>query len=917
MARGASRRKQITEAFDGLCAAIGRALGAAEGRRDAAVRAHAHAMSELWLRADGLEAAGADPALRGLLTNPQLADPIARIEADRQAAFTPWLQTGPEQLARLLADAAPGTAGGWPREGVPDPVGTADGRGTVPGLWRIGDGRIGDRPPGGFPVGVPLLDEAHLQVHTTPDVRDAVESWLQDLLLRVLGYFRPGLVRLHLWDVGSVTGTLPGLYPLTRTGLLTVHDPTRLSQLLDELADRIRRVHTRVLADGHPSLRALADATGEPRTEPWVVAVLIGNRNSLREEDHRRLQRVARGGLACGIVLVLLDVPASLPAAVETVQVGDDGSAQTSMTGPHVRVRLAEPLPVAEVTDACHRIAAAYDDWRSRIATFQDLLPAPDDWCLASSADGLSAPIGFVEGDPVAMRLGDLSPHALIGGPSGSGKTNLLLILISSLAARYSPWEVEFYLLDFKEGVSFAQFAPGGEPPSWLPHARLIGVNVNTDREFGLALLQFLSDEMRRRATEAKRRGVSKLAELRAVDPGGYWPRIVAVIDEFQFLFAEMDAVGKAAVALLEDVARRGRSQGIHLVLASQDTSSIQAFWGRGAILEQFVLRIALPRARRVLVETNEAAVGLPRWHAVLNHESGTKHGNEIVRIPDASAPGLVEQAVQQRLYDHYVGGYGWAAPRVFDGNRTPTIGDLLASVTPDPGPPRSVVGLRIDVHGQPATVPLTPAPGRNVGVLAALGTDAVPVLETAVASVVGGRAPGTLECVIAPLVHEAEPAVARLADHAGAADQQVTRVPLTELGDRLVELAGRVEKRLTDGDRSPVLVVLFAADAAEGLLDRGGTEALRTLLHRGPETGIHVLGWWRSVQRLRGLLTMGAAPDDLGALVALDVRGADLGPLVPGMTVGWSPRPGRGLFFDRAQHSQPEVIIVPNRMDP
>ena len=172
---------------------------------------------------------------------------------------------------------------------------------------------------------MPLLDESHLQVHRTPDNREAAEAWLQDLLLRVLSYFQPGLVQLHIWDVGSFTGTLPGLYPLTRAGLLTVHDPTRLPQLLAELTDRIRRVHTRVLVDGHPSLRALAAEPAGSAAEPWVLAVLIGNRSALREEDHRQLQRVARGGLACGVQLVLLDVPVSLPAAVETVRVADDG----------------------------------------------------------------------------------------------------------------------------------------------------------------------------------------------------------------------------------------------------------------------------------------------------------------------------------------------------------------------------------------------------------------------------------------------------------------------------------------------------------------------------------------------------------------------------------------------------------------
>ena len=69
-------------------------------------------------------------------------------------------------------------------------------------------------------------------------------------------------------------------------------------------------------------------------------------------------------------------------------------------------------------------------------------------------------------GDTGELTLADASPHALIGGPSGSGKTNLLLTLIASMAARYSPGELEFYLLDFKEGVSFAQFAPGRRDPT-------------------------------------------------------------------------------------------------------------------------------------------------------------------------------------------------------------------------------------------------------------------------------------------------------------------------------------------------------------------------------------------------------------------------------------------------------------------
>ena len=232
---------------------------------------------------------------------------------------------------------------------------------------------------------------------------------------------------------------------------------------------------------------------------------------------------------------------------------------------------------------------------------------------------------------------------------------------MGALAARYSPAELAFYLLDFKEGVSFARFAPGRRDPSWLPHVRLVGLNVNTDREFGLALLRFLGDELRRRADAAKRHEVTNLAELRAEDPDGSWPRIVAVVDEFQVLLAGRDAVAAEAVDLLEDLARRGRSQGIHLILASQDVSGIEALWGRPALVAQFSLRIALPRARRVLAETNQAAESLPRYHAVVNADSGAPEANRIVRVP---AAGDRERwnALQHRLWRRRPRGAGTAA---------------------------------------------------------------------------------------------------------------------------------------------------------------------------------------------------------------------------------------------------------------
>ncbi len=340
------------------------------------------------------------------------------------------------------------------------------------------------------------------------------------------------------------------------------------------------------------------------------------------------------------------------------------------MTGPHVTSRPDPPVPRSGSSRPPNAIAGEHERWRGRLGAFADLLPGGVGQGV--SRHGVVAPVGFADGMQIEARLDDSSPHALVGGPSGSGKTNLLLAWISAMAARYGPDELELYLLDFKEGVSFAQFAPGRRDPRWLPQARLVGVNINTDREFGLALLRFLSDQLAARAEAAKRHEVTKLAELREVDRQGRWPRIVAVIDEFQYLFTDGDAVTKEATALLEDILRRGRSQGIHLVFASQDVSGIQAFWGRPAIMEQFVLRIALPRARRILADLNDASLELPRWHAVVNHESGIRHGNETARVPDATARDAVDAVAAdvRPVVAHAEVAAG--RPVVFDGGRAP-----------------------------------------------------------------------------------------------------------------------------------------------------------------------------------------------------------------------------------------------------
>ncbi|MFI5842949.1 FtsK/SpoIIIE domain-containing protein [Catenuloplanes sp. NPDC051500] len=870
-------------------------------------------------------------AARGLVRAAQVAADEARIETRRRydviraahdaclAALTDARETARDEifdrfhreatarattLGRLASFCAPGPSSApWPawRPGPADRS----------GLLKVGTITVDeDTPP--VPALVPLLDHAHLEItrgpaegegrHRRPSTADGV---IAGLLLRALGGVPAGGLRLSVYDPDRLGGSLAGFAPLAAAGLLTFVGPGGLTAMLDELAEQIRRINETVLAGRYATL---ADIPGR-RPEPWRIAVLLGERDlgdaELSPSQRAQLDRLVRTGVACGVHLIARDVPLGAHPDVERLHIsGREALCDSAGVLP---VRLDPPPPAEQVSTVCRGLAESLTAGPPT-ALLADVIP--DEIWQECSASVLTAPLGVdADGAPIEVSLGDDPPHALIGGPSGSGKTNLIYAWLGALTTRYSPAELELYLLDFKEGVSFARFAPSPRDPSWLPHVRLAGVNVNDDREFGLALLRHLTTELQSRARAAKRCEAGKLAELRAEDPDGRWPRIVAVIDEFQVLLGGRDAVTAEAASLLEDLARRGRSQGIHLVLASQDVTGIEALWGRPGLVAQFTLRIALPKARRILAETNLAADVIPRHHAVINADSGAPGANRISRLPDAGDR-RAWRALQERLWQARPAEL--APPRLFDGDAVPAF-------TPDEAPdltaePRAALGETIDVRARPAYLAMTRAPGRNLAIIGTRGEEAVAILASAALSL--AATPGARFSVACP-----DPAVAALLEPLRAALPSAT----FHLGDTVPALFEDVSEDLS-GPHYLFGLALDAVSPSTRSTPAGGTgrspipspsaigtgAPLRTILEQGPERRVHVLGWWRSVARLRDDLGgIAARFDAIGGWVALDVHGADLAPLSP--TPGgpaWFPRPHRALCFDRSTDRVPQVII-------
>ncbi|MCN0176913.1 FtsK/SpoIIIE domain-containing protein [Salinispora arenicola] len=771
--------------------------------------------------------------------------------------------------------------------------------------------RLGDATPvagSGFSVVAPFVGAGHLAVDS--DARDpAVACWLRGVLLRVLAALPDGALQVVAVD-GATLGTVFGPFREmveAEAWPRPAIDLPGFQQVLAEAEERIER------AQG-----------GLPDPSVLLVCVAALPEGTGRRE-WSRLSAIAHAGPAAGVFLLLAGYPPpqhpgglnTAPRLEGTTQLTavDGGSFTVSdPPGQHrfssdgsglaVPMRLDAGPPDALVEVVCRRLARS-----ARVQTATDFtMLMPDEIWQQSSIDGLRTVVGREGRNECVLALDDVTPHWLVGGRTGSGKTVFLLDVLYGLASRYSPDELSLYLLDFKEGVSFAEFTPTAVDPSWIPHAHTVG--IESDREYGLAVLRTLSREMTRRATELKRAGVTKLADLRTGRPDVAMPRLLAVIDEFHVLFEGNDAVAQQAVALLEELARKGRSYGVHLILASQTISGVEALFTKtDSIFGQFPLRVALAGGGGVLDQLNDGADSLPIGGAVINSAAGIPGANRVIRFPNADAGSVAAQ--RQLLWA--ARRPGSAPPTVFAGyaEQHPDQDPTFVSLTPDVRRRRALVGRAVAVGLPTAGFTLDATPGSH---LAVLGTSPVgaDVLYAATASLARQHAPGTARFLLAPLVPAADDASDATVEAIAAAGHPHETISAAQLRTRLAELA-----QATGAGSGPTThLVIFGADIASSLLTtadpttyRSGHDDLRDVLANGPTHGVHLLGWWRSVSRFTNDLGP-TGGNEVACLVALNLPSNEVGALLGDYASEWRSRPNRALLIDR--HDDRRALIVP-----
>ncbi len=230
--------------------------------------------------------------------------------------------------------------------------------------------------------------------------------------------------------------------------------------------------------------------------------------------------------------------------------------------------------------------------WRQN-NTIVDRSPTPRP--RLKKAGTLRAIIGQGASEAMVLDLRTHGPHALVGGTTGAGKSEFLQAWVLGMAAAHSPDRVTFLFVDYKGGSAFADCVE-------LPHC--VGLVTDLNPHLVRRALTSLRAELQHREHLLNRKKAKDLLELEKRQDPECPPSLVLVIDEFAALASEMPEFVDGVV----DIAQRGRSLGIHLIMATQRPAGVIKDNLRANTNLRIALRMADESDSRDVVDDEVAA---------------------------------------------------------------------------------------------------------------------------------------------------------------------------------------------------------------------------------------------------------------------------------------------------------------------
>jgi S-DNA-T family DNA segregation ATPase FtsK/SpoIIIE len=789
---------------------------------------------------------------------------------------------------------------------------------TFPTVVQIGNLAVGEEQYTiTSPALFPFPGQQSLIFKADGSAKAITTQAIQSILLRLLATIPPGKLRFTFLDplgLGQNVAPFMHLYDDDEK-LITSKawtEPQHIEQRLADLTEQMETVIQKYLRNQYQNIEEYNQQAGEVE-EPYRVLVVFDFPTNFSEVAARRLLSIAANGPRCGVYTVILIDTAQPPlygfnqADLERIGIVITWNGQHFVyhdkTGGNERLEYLVQLDTPPSNALFERIVKTVGlqaktaskievPFAKMIRIFDSQLTSrpvdypgitkpisPEDpatWWVGETSHALLAPLGRAGANKVqSLRLSkDMASHTLVVGKTRSGKSTMLHTLITCIALFYDPREIELYLIDFREGVEFKIYAD-----THLPHARVIA--IESEREFGLSVLQRLNEEIKRRGelfNNAQGQSEIKIANLPEYrqKTGQVLPRILLIVDEFQKFFVEDDALASQAGQILDNLARQGIGFGIHLLLSSQTLSGVNL--PRSAI-NQMGVRIALQcnegDSRLILADDNHEARFLNRpGEAIYNDQNGRIEGNtrfQVAWLSENEHKRYLEAATAKARQ----AGFHSQEQVVFEGNQAAEIENKSPLFWSFIGAAKQTsaiawLGEPIAIKNPPiTTVQFRQQSGTNLLMVGQQEQEALGMFITIFTSLLAQTPPQAAEFHIIHFTPLDAPHAEQL-DHLGSLFPRIRITRRRDLPNLINQIATEVDRRIeTEGQGLPSIYLgIFGLQRARDLRQEedlsyynnvesapNPAKQFSQILREGPDLKVHTIAWCDTLNNLNRTL--------------------------------------------------------------
>jgi len=283
-----------------------------------------------------------------------------------------------------------------------------------------------------------------------------------------------------------------------------------------------------------------------------------------------------------------------------------------------------------------------------------------------SSLGDLSVTAGKKDdGIPIEFLLDTISHvHAFVLGQSGSGKSVFLHSVLIELIKKYRPSDLCLYLLDFKlGGVEFNRYRD-------IKHVKALLVD-NSDIQITLEILRDLSNQMRERGKMLREAGVSNIKEYNQKYPNEHLPQILFVADECHELF-NMQGRGSRIVkqeiqTIITKIAKEGRSQGVHLLLATQTLAGAEISNEiLNNITDHYLLKCSIADSEKMVRDSSRITAN-QQVGQVFYHHTESQYQFQSTYMPKDQLDKTIQDIVGKTSYVPSNGQFYFSGAQIFN----------------------------------------------------------------------------------------------------------------------------------------------------------------------------------------------------------------------------------------------------------